>query len=1097
MIPLLLTLKNFLSYREASLDFRGLHVACVCGANGAGKSSLLEAIAWSVWGESRAVAEDDVIHQGEMETRVDFTFAYRQQTYRVIRTRMRGQSSSLEFQVETPQGFRPLTERGMRATQQLILQHLRLDYETFVNSAYLRQGRADEFMLKRPAERKQILADLLKLDQYDTLAEQAKERSRQLKAELDVLDRSLERTNLQLQQGEGLAAEQDALGLALAAMQQQHEADSDALRHLQNSRQQRQAWTQQLSLHQQQDANLRQDCQRLQQELHTTQQQQWALEEVLKKAGAIAAGYAQFHSLQTEDDIQSAKFHAHQSAQAKRQQLQQQFLEQVSALKDQQAKLQAHLESLQQQGRDLQHGLKKADDIETAVETLRQARTTLIQFEQLQGQAAPLLQRRQQLQTQVDRVQARLTARLDELRTTQRQIQTQLDRQPHLQRALLEIASRIDHLEQRRLYQNQLREKGMERRTFMERLQERQREFETQLAELDHKILMLRRESGVGEVTAGMGTGDALLELLQQQEAVGSSAIATNSATNVTNDLTNGLIPGLLPGLIPNDSSSEDDTGTTKRKTKTKSKSQQVTGFETSASQLFPPCPLCDRPLDEHHWHRVLEHHQTERQEILNQLWVIREQLAVSDREIQVLRQEYRTLEKELAQSGEALEQRGKLLEQLQGVTSEQGRLQLLQQEQAELERSLHTNEFAPDLHDELRLLDETLAHLNYDDRNHALARGEVDRWRWAEIKHAELKQAQKRSAQILKQQPELEAQIADLDQRIADLGASPLQRQIDELDQHLGAIAYDLKQHTALRNALRQAQSWQLRHQELLQAQQQYPQLQQRVKQLGDLLSERTQALQTLSGQIAELVSNVQQNPDTTNALHQLETQMQQRRTQMDEQLAHLGRLQQQQQHLAELSTEYATLSTQLQLSRRQLRVHQELGQAFGKNGIQALMIENVLPQLEAETNQILGQITNHQLHVQFVTQRSRRRGNAANTKMIDTLDILIADAQGTRPYETYSGGEAFRINFAIRLALARLLAQRSGTALQLLIVDEGFGTQDDVGCDRLISAIQAIASDFACILTVTHMPRFKEAFQTHVEVFKTDQGSQLRLSF
>ena len=113
----------------------------------------------------------------------------------------------------------------------------------------------------------------------------------------------------------------------------------------------------------------------------------------------------------------------------------------------------------------------------------------------------------------------------------------------------------------------------------------------------------------------------------------------------------------------------------------------------------------------------------------------------------------------------------------------------------------------------------------------------------------------------------------------------------------------------------------------------------------------------------------------------------------------------------------------------------------------------------------------------------------------MIDTLDILIADAQGTRPYETYSGGEAFRINFAIRLALAKLLALRSGTALQLLIIDEGFGTQDAQGCERLIAAITAIASDFACILTVTHMPQFKEAFQQRIEVHKTEDGSQLTI--
>jgi exonuclease SbcC len=51
---------------------------------------------------------------------------------------------------------------------------------------------------------------------------------------------------------------------------------------------------------------------------------------------------------------------------------------------------------------------------------------------------------------------------------------------------------------------------------------------------------------------------------------------------------------------------------------------------------------------------------------------------------------------------------------------------------------------------------------------------------------------------------------------------------------------------------------------------------------------------------------------------------------------------------------------------------------------------------------------------------------------------------------YETYSGGEAFRINFAIRLVLAKLLAQRAGAALQLLIVDEGFGTQDAQVCDK-----------------------------------------------
>jgi DNA repair protein SbcC/Rad50 len=192
VIPQQLTLKNFLSYQAATLDFRGLHVACICGANGAGKSSLLEAIAWVIWGQSRAACEDDIIHQGVMEALVDFTFQCHDHTYRIIRSRYRGQATTLEFQVQTPGGFRSLTEKGVRATQQVICQHLRLDYDTFINSAYLRQGRADEFMLKRPSDRKQILADLLKLNQYDDVAEQSKEQARQLKAELTVLERTFE-----------------------------------------------------------------------------------------------------------------------------------------------------------------------------------------------------------------------------------------------------------------------------------------------------------------------------------------------------------------------------------------------------------------------------------------------------------------------------------------------------------------------------------------------------------------------------------------------------------------------------------------------------------------------------------------------------------------------------------------------------------------------------------------------------------------------------------------------------------------------------------------------------------------------------------------
>lgn len=1075
MIPQQLTLKNFLSYREATLDFRGFQVACICGANGAGKSSLLEAIVWAIWGQGRAT-DDQVIHQGTTETIVDFIFQYHHQTYRVIRSRHRGQTSTLEFQIQTPNGFRSLTEKGMRATQYLILQHLKLDYDTFINSAYLRQGRADEFMLKRPSDRKQILADLLKLNQYDQLSEQAREQSRQRKAEVVLLEQSLERLTVQLQQGESLTIEAAALQAALQQLQQQQQQDEAQLHHLQALRQQHQTRRQQLSLQQQQADHFGQECQRLQQELATAQQQQRQLETILQEAETIAAHYGQFQRLQAEETRQNAKFQAQQTALSQRQQLQQQITDRHSALTDQIRQAQAQLEALHQQQQEIQQTLARTDEIESALEHLRRARARLSELDGLQMKNAPLIQRRQQVQTQFDRAQARLAARLEQLRSIATRLEQQQQQQPQLQQAIADITQQIEHLEKRRTYQQQVREKGLERRAFLERLQEQQRECEQELAELDHKILMLQKSvkyESFGE---------------REREASRETTRETTRET-VTNaiSLVSGTTCAEQPSLFNLDA------------LLTPSPEMLYVGDASVSSHAssYPPCPLCDRPLDEHHWHIVLERHRQEQQEVRRQLWVIREQLTTSDREIRILRQEYRDVEKELTQYGTILERRGQLQQQIRGIAEERDQMQQVLAEINHLEQSWQQKTYATELYDELQVLDQSLQQLHYDDKDHALVRGEVDRWRWAEIKYAEIRQAQRRQAQLLQQQPTLEQTITTLEQQLQDLARSPLQQQIDQFDRQIAAIAYDLDHHTALRHALRQAQTWQLRYQELLQVQQNYPAMQQRSSALMELWQQRTHAWQAMQMQVAALSDQLEQIVDPTTEIAALTQQMQHRRAELDKQLAGLGRVQQQQQQLQAMQQQAAEMRQQLQTARRQYRVHQELTQAFGRNGIQALMIENVLPQLEAEANQILGRLSANQLHVQFVTQRAKRSSATSRNsdKLIDTLDILISDMQGTRPYETYSGGEAFRVNFSIRLALARLLAQRSGTALQLLIVDEGFGTQDEAGCDRLIGALNTIAPDFACILAVTHMPHLKEAFQTRIEVYKSEQGSQLRV--
>jgi exonuclease SbcC len=157
-------------------------------------------------------------------------------------------------------------------------------------------------------------------------------------------------------------------------------------------------------------------------------------------------------------------------------------------------------------------------------------------------------------------------------------------------------------------------------------------------------------------------------------------------------------------------------------------------------------------------------------------------------------------------------------------------------------------------------------------------------------------------------------------------------------------------------------------------------------------------------------------------------------------------------------------------------------------------LLIEQALPQIETKANEILERLSNGTMSVRFATQSPYKDKSREDLK--ETLGILISDGMGTRDYEMYSGGEAFRINFAIRLALSEVLAQRAGARLQTLVIDEGFGSQDASGRQRLIEAINAVRQDFAKILVITHIEELKEAFPTRIEVEKSERGSTVRVA-
>ncbi|MBI2600604.1 SMC family ATPase [Candidatus Daviesbacteria bacterium] len=195
----------------------------------------------------------------------------------------------------------------------------------------------------------------------------------------------------------------------------------------------------------------------------------------------------------------------------------------------------------------------------------------------------------------------------------------------------------------------------------------------------------------------------------------------------------------------------------------------------------------------------------------------------------------------------------------------------------------------------------------------------------------------------------------------------------------------------------------------------------------------------------------------------------------------------------LEELFTKKREEKTKLQ---KEKDIFEELALAFGKKGIQAMIIEQAIPEIEDEANKLLASLTEGRMQITLETQKETKAKikNIDGTKTyatVETLDIVISDEMGERNYENFSGGEQFRVNFAIRLAISKLLTHRAGAKLQFLVIDEGFGTQDAPGRARLVEVLDAIKNDFEKIIVITHIEELKEEFPIRIEVSKNSQGS------
>jgi len=166
---------------------------------------------------------------------------------------------------------------------------------------------------------------------------------------------------------------------------------------------------------------------------------------------------------------------------------------------------------------------------------------------------------------------------------------------------------------------------------------------------------------------------------------------------------------------------------------------------------------------------------------------------------------------------------------------------------------------------------------------------------------------------------------------------------------------------------------------------------------------------------------------------------------------------------------------------------IYDKLKNYFGKDGIQAIIIENVIEELENYSNETLGKICNEPTSISINTQRQTDSGSWA-----ETFDIEVTSGGRTDEFSTFSGGEQFRVSLAIRLALSKILSGRMGGTLNFLLLDEVSSSLDNSGLSMFIDIVKKLSESMK-VLVITHDSNLKESFDYVITVDKSANDSSI----
>ena len=166
MIFTKLKLNNFKSHKNTLIEFKK-GISVIVGENGAGKSTILEAISFALFKQHTAKKIDDLVRNNANSMSVELEFISNNKEYKIIREKKSNLKSSIYTKTSTDGGFVHICS-GDKEVNEEIRQILDIDSDLFLNAIYIRQGEIAELVDKTPAEKKLLIAKLLGIDSLET-----------------------------------------------------------------------------------------------------------------------------------------------------------------------------------------------------------------------------------------------------------------------------------------------------------------------------------------------------------------------------------------------------------------------------------------------------------------------------------------------------------------------------------------------------------------------------------------------------------------------------------------------------------------------------------------------------------------------------------------------------------------------------------------------------------------------------------------------------------------------------------------------------------------------------------------------------------------